>query len=85
MFVCQQCALAAVIIVNLKGMFIQVTDLKKLWYISKYDFVSIVILTTSDASKKYNCFTVLMTDPGEKVIMFESFVLVFWAEQSSGL
>ena len=49
---CQQCALAAVIIVNLKGMFIQVTDLKKLWYISKYDFVSIVILRTSDASKK---------------------------------
>ena len=42
---CLQCVLAAIITVNLKGMFMQITDLKTLWYISKYDFVSIVNLS----------------------------------------
>ena len=41
-FLCLQCVLAAIITVNLKGMFMQITDLKTLWYISKYDFVSIL-------------------------------------------
>ena len=40
-YLCLQCVLAAIITVNLKGMFMQITDLKTLWYISKYDFVSI--------------------------------------------
>ena len=35
-----QCVLAAIIIVNLKGMFLQFKDLKELWLISLYDFVS---------------------------------------------
>ena len=38
-----QCVLAAIIIIALRGMFLQVLDLKKLWSVSLIDFVSIKI------------------------------------------
>lgn len=39
-----QCCLAAIIVVALRGMFRQLTDIKKLWKYSKIDMVSIVSL-----------------------------------------
>ena len=35
-----QACLASIIIVALKGMFLQLKDLKNLWTLDKYDFVS---------------------------------------------
>ncbi|KAK2149096.1 hypothetical protein LSH36_468g04017 [Paralvinella palmiformis] len=39
-----QCILAAIVIVNLKGMFLQFKDLKALWVISKYDFMDWLVV-----------------------------------------
>ena len=78
---CQQCALAAVIIVNLKGMFIQVTDLKKLWYISKYDFVSIVIPYIENYHFVLNILMQVSVRWASEFSQFQ----VFRAERGSGL
>jgi len=39
-----QCILSAIIVVALRSMFLQMFELKKLWKISGFDFVSIIIV-----------------------------------------
>ena len=50
-----QCVLAAIIIIALRGMFLQVLDLKKLWSVSLIDFVSI----------KINHYCIILADPSQ--------------------
>ena len=43
-YVVFQCVLASIIVVALKGMFMQFKDLPRLWRVAKIDFVSIFLI-----------------------------------------
>ncbi len=56
-----QCILGSVVIVALKGMFLQTKDLPKLWRIDKIDFVSLLL-----SSKLLKCFFINKVRRGHK-------------------